>query len=126
MAKIKLTKSAVDAAHPRAQAVEHRGTLAPGFLGKITPAGRKPVLGLWGTDRLTGTFPRSRNCARNSRRTIPSSTTNPAPSAGMRTAAKAEVAEVIADGTLLRSDSDFDKIDAAGQRPLRHAIAPTR
>lgn len=41
MAKIKLTKSAVDAAHPQAQAVELRDTLVPGFLCKITPAGRK-------------------------------------------------------------------------------------
>ena len=41
MAKIKLTKSAVDAAQPKAQAVELRDTLVPGFLCKITPAGRK-------------------------------------------------------------------------------------
>ena len=41
MAKIKLTKSAVEAAQPQAQAVELRDTLVPGFLCKITPAGRK-------------------------------------------------------------------------------------
>lgn len=41
MAKIKLTKSAVDAAQPQAQTVELRDTLVPGFLCKITPAGRK-------------------------------------------------------------------------------------
>jgi len=41
MAKIKLTKSAVDATQPQAQAVELRVTLVPGFLCKITPAGRK-------------------------------------------------------------------------------------
>lgn len=41
MAKLKLTKSAVDAAQPQAQAVELRDTLVPGFLCKITPAGRK-------------------------------------------------------------------------------------
>lgn len=41
MAKVKLTKSAVDAAQPQAQAVELRDTLVPGFLCKITPAGRK-------------------------------------------------------------------------------------
>ena len=41
MAKIKLTKSAVDAAQSQAQAVELRDTLVPGFLCKITPAGRK-------------------------------------------------------------------------------------
>ncbi len=41
MAKIKLTKSAVDAAQPQAQAVELRDTLVPGFLCKITPTGRK-------------------------------------------------------------------------------------
>ena len=41
MAKIKLTKSAVDAAKPEAQAIELRDTLVPGFLCKITPAGRK-------------------------------------------------------------------------------------
>lgn len=34
MAKIKLTKSAVDAAQPQAQAVELRDTLVPGFLRK--------------------------------------------------------------------------------------------
>ena len=41
MAKIKFTKSAVDAAKPEAQAIELRDTLVPGFLCKITPAGRK-------------------------------------------------------------------------------------
>ncbi len=41
MAKIKLTKTAVDAAQPQAQAVELRDTVVPGFLCKITPAGRK-------------------------------------------------------------------------------------
>lgn len=63
MAKIKLTKSAVDAAQPQAEAVELRDALVPGFLCKITPAGRKvfmlqyrtnagerrkPALGLYG------------------------------------------------------------------------------
>ncbi|WP_372357112.1 tyrosine-type recombinase/integrase [Xanthomonas sp. NCPPB 3443] len=63
MAKIKLTKTAVDAAQPQAQAVELRDTVVPGFLCKITPAGRKvfmlqyrtntgerrkPALGLFG------------------------------------------------------------------------------
>lgn len=63
MAKIKLTKSAVDAAQAQAQAVELRDTLVPGFLCKVTPAGRKvfmlqyrtnagerrkPALGLYG------------------------------------------------------------------------------
>lgn len=41
MAKIKLTKSVVDAAQAQVQAVELRDTLVPGFLCKITPAGRK-------------------------------------------------------------------------------------
>ncbi|EOU1352873.1 tyrosine-type recombinase/integrase [Pseudomonas aeruginosa] len=41
MAKIKLTKSAVDAAQPQAQPFELRDTLVPGFLCKITPASRK-------------------------------------------------------------------------------------
>jgi hypothetical protein len=56
-------QSAVDAAQPQAQAVELRDTLVPGFLWKITPAGRKvfmlqyrtnaserrkPALGLYG------------------------------------------------------------------------------
>jgi len=41
MAKTKLTKTAVEAAQPQAQAVELRDTLVPGFLCKITPAGRK-------------------------------------------------------------------------------------
>ena len=63
MAKLKLTKSAVDAAQPQAQAVELRDTMVPGFLCKTTPAGRKvfmlqyrtnagerrkPALGLYG------------------------------------------------------------------------------
>jgi len=63
MAKIKLTKSAVDAAQAQAQPVELRDTLVPGFLCKVTPAGRKvfmlqyrtnagerrkPALGLYG------------------------------------------------------------------------------
>ena len=41
MAKIKLTKSAVDAAQPQDKAVELRDTVVPGFMCKITPAGRK-------------------------------------------------------------------------------------
>lgn len=63
MAKIKLTKTAVETAQPQAQAIELRDTLLPGFLCKITPAGRKvfmlqyrtnagerrkPALGLFG------------------------------------------------------------------------------
>ncbi|MFP6517761.1 tyrosine-type recombinase/integrase, partial [Pseudomonas aeruginosa] len=63
MAKIKLTKTAVEAAQPQPQAVELRDTVVPGFLCKITPAGRrvfmlqyrtnagerrKPALGLFG------------------------------------------------------------------------------
>lgn len=63
MVKIKLTKSAVDAAQPQTQPVELRDTLVPGFLCKITPTGRKvfmlqyrtnagerrkPALGLYG------------------------------------------------------------------------------
>jgi len=41
MAKIKLTKAVVESAKPQAQAVELRDTIVPGFLCKITPAGRK-------------------------------------------------------------------------------------
>jgi len=41
MAKIKLTKSAVDAVQPQDKAIELRDTVVPGFLCKITPAGRK-------------------------------------------------------------------------------------
>ncbi|MAK75096.1 MAG: integrase [Pseudomonadales bacterium] len=41
MAKIKLTKSAIDAAKRQSQPIELRDTLVPGFLCKITPAGRK-------------------------------------------------------------------------------------
>lgn len=41
MAKIKITKSAVDAVQPQAQPVELRDTMTHGFLCKITPAGRK-------------------------------------------------------------------------------------
>ncbi|MDR2012014.1 MAG: tyrosine-type recombinase/integrase [Rhodanobacter sp.] len=63
MAKIKLTKTAVETAQPQAQPVELRDTVVPGFLCKITPAGRrvfmfqyrtnagerrKPALGLFG------------------------------------------------------------------------------
>ncbi len=63
MAKLKLTKSAVETAKPQAQAVELRDTVVPGFLCKVTPAGRKvfmfqywtnagqrrkPALGLFG------------------------------------------------------------------------------
>ena len=63
MARIKLTKSAVDAAKPQVQAVELRDNVVPGFLCKVTPAGRKvfmlqyrtiagehrkPALGLYG------------------------------------------------------------------------------
>lgn len=63
MAKTKLTKSAVDAAQPQAQPFELRDILVPGFMCKVTPAGRKvfmlqyrtnagerrkPALGLYG------------------------------------------------------------------------------
>ena len=63
MAKIKLTKTAVEAAQPQVMAIELRDTVVPGFLCKITPAGRrvfmlqyrtnagerrKPALGLFG------------------------------------------------------------------------------
>eukprot|EP01137_Pigoraptor_chileana_P009207 Opistho-2@57123 len=41
MAKLKLTKTAVDAAQPGPQDVELRDTVVPGFLCKVTPAGRK-------------------------------------------------------------------------------------
>jgi len=41
MAKIKLTKTVVETAKPQAQAVELRDTIVPGFLCKITPAGRR-------------------------------------------------------------------------------------
>jgi hypothetical protein len=40
MAKIKLTKTAVDAAQPQSTDVELRDTLVPGFLCKVTPTGR--------------------------------------------------------------------------------------
>jgi hypothetical protein len=63
MAKIKLTKTTVESAQAQAQAVELRDTVVPGFLCKVTPAGRrgfmlayrtntgerrKPALGLFG------------------------------------------------------------------------------
>ncbi len=41
MAKIKLTKSVVDAATFRAKEYELRDIAVPGFLLKVTPAGRK-------------------------------------------------------------------------------------
>lgn len=41
MAKLKLTKTAVDAATPREREYELRDTIVPGFLLKVTPAGRK-------------------------------------------------------------------------------------
>ena len=41
MAKIKLTKTAVDTAQPQSTDVELRDTLVPGFLCKVTPTGRK-------------------------------------------------------------------------------------
>lgn len=41
MAKIKLTKTIVDAAQPQSNAVELRDTVVPGFLCKVTPTGRK-------------------------------------------------------------------------------------
>jgi hypothetical protein len=63
VATIKLTKTAVELAKPQAQAIELRDTVVPGFLCKVTPAGRrvfmlryrtntgerrKPALGLLG------------------------------------------------------------------------------
>lgn len=41
MAKIKLTKSVVDAAQAKTCDVELRDTIVPGFLCKVTPTGRK-------------------------------------------------------------------------------------
>ena len=41
MSKIKLTKTAVDAATPREKDYELRDTIVPGFMLKVTPAGRK-------------------------------------------------------------------------------------
>ncbi len=41
MARLKLTKTAVDAATPKAREYELRDTTVPGFLLKVTPAGRK-------------------------------------------------------------------------------------
>jgi len=41
MAKIKLTKTVVEATQPQATAIELRDTIVPGFLCKITPAGRR-------------------------------------------------------------------------------------
>lgn len=41
MAKLKLTKTAVDAAQPGVQDTELRDTVVPGFLCKVTPTGRK-------------------------------------------------------------------------------------
>ena len=41
MPKLKLTKTAVDAAQPKAEPYELRDTMIPGFLLKVTPAGRK-------------------------------------------------------------------------------------
>ena len=63
MAKIKLTKSVVDAVQAQAQPIKLRDTLVPGFMCKVTPTGRKifmlqyrtnagerrkPALGLYG------------------------------------------------------------------------------
>ena len=41
MPKLKLTKTAVDTADPRAKEYELRDTTVPGFLVKVTPVGRK-------------------------------------------------------------------------------------
>src|SRR5690606_38106566 len=63
MPKIKLTKTAVDAATPKDRDYELRDTIVPGFMLKVTPAGgkifmlqyvtnsgirRKPALGRFG------------------------------------------------------------------------------
>jgi hypothetical protein len=41
MPKVKLTKTAVDTADPREKDYELRDTVVPGFILKVTPAGRK-------------------------------------------------------------------------------------
>jgi hypothetical protein len=41
MPKIKLTKTTVDTASPKERDCKLRDTIIPGFLVKITPAGRK-------------------------------------------------------------------------------------
>ena len=50
MAKIKLTKSAVDAAQPQDKAIELRDTVVPDFPSKITPAGCKVFMLQYGTN----------------------------------------------------------------------------
>ncbi len=45
MAKIKLTKTAIDAAIVGVKDYELRDTMVPGFLVKVTPAGRKNLHG---------------------------------------------------------------------------------
>ena len=70
MAKIKLTKTAVESAQPQAKDVELRDTVVPGFLCKITPTGRRVFMlqyrelrpapqalagAVRGADRRTGT-----------------------------------------------------------------------
>ena len=51
MAKIKLTKTAVETAQPQAQDIELRDTVVPGFLCKITPAGRRVFMLQYRTER---------------------------------------------------------------------------
>ena len=41
MPKLKLTKTVADAARPETVPYELRNTIAPGFLLKVTPTGRK-------------------------------------------------------------------------------------
>lgn len=61
MAEIKLARTAVDAANPRESDDELHKTTIPGFLVKVTPAGRKIVTiayatngPLWRDHRRTG------------------------------------------------------------------------
>ncbi len=44
MAKIKLTKIAVESGQPQAKDVELRDTVVPGFLCKVTPTGRREFM----------------------------------------------------------------------------------
>jgi len=63
MAKIKLTKTVVDAAQPQTCDLELRDMLVPGFLCKVTPTGHKVFMLQYRTNSGCGESPSSASSA---------------------------------------------------------------
>jgi hypothetical protein len=86
MAKTKLTKTVLDAATPRAKEYELRDTVAPGFLLKVTPAGRKIFMVQYRTNTVSAGSQQLAGSANSQ-----SSKRAPLPKTGLPTFARARI-----------------------------------